>query len=120
LTYPDAINVLKIIVPIFASYLGSAVLFLGTGGVTVSEELPNNMLSLLVKWPVVVFGLVMAALLIAFPVSNWPTQFTGAGMTPNTLSLLVSLLTALLAATTGAISSFLFKVEKSPRLRRVR
>jgi len=111
LYYADAINVLKIIIPIFASYLGAAVLFLGTGEAVDLDERPSAMLGLLVKWPVIIFSLGMAALLVSFPLSNGG-KFTGSGMTPNTLSLLVSILTGLLAATTGAISSFLFKVEK--------
>jgi hypothetical protein len=111
LYYADAINVLKIIIPIFASYLGAAVLFLGTGENVEVEEQPNAMLGLLVRWPVIIFSLGMVALLVGFPLSNGG-KFSGSGMTPNTLSLLVSILTGLLAATTGAISSFLFKVEK--------
>ena len=114
ITYADAINILKIIVPIFASYLGAAVLFIGTGGGGETDEAANKMLSLLVKWPIVIFGVGMVALLVGFPLSN-RSEYTGSGMTPNTLSLFVSLLTALLAATTGAISSFLFKVEKRRR-----
>jgi hypothetical protein len=117
ITYSDAINVLKIILPIFAGYLGAAVLFLGTGGATEAEEPASRMLSLLVKWPIALFGVGMLALIVGFPLSN-RSEFTGSGMTPNALSLLISLLTALLAATTGAISSFLFKVEKRPAKRR--
>jgi hypothetical protein len=111
LSYSDAINVMKVIVPIFAGYLGSAVLFVGAGGTSIADEPADKMLSLLVRWPIFVFVVCMAALLVSFPLSN-RAGFTGTGMTPNTLSLLVSLLAALLAATTGGISSYLFKIER--------
>jgi hypothetical protein len=118
LTYSDALDILKIIAPIFSSYLGAAVLFVVTGEDSESESdsQPNKMLALVVRWPVAIFGVVLIALLIAFPLSNkW--EFTGTGMTPKTLSLFVSLLTAFLAATTGAISSFLFRSEKHSKRR---
>jgi hypothetical protein len=111
LSYSDAINVMKVIVPIFAGYLGSAVLFVGAGGTSIADEPADKILSLLVRWPVFVFVICMVALLVSFPLSNG-AGFTGKGMTPNTLSLLVSLLAALLAATTGGISSYLFKIER--------
>jgi hypothetical protein len=109
LSYADAMNVLKIIVPIFASYLGGAVIFLGAGGADNQNDSPNELLGLLLKWPMAVFAIGMVALLLAFPLSNGGS-FNGTGMTPDTLSLFVSLLMGLLAATTGAVSSLLFKV----------
>jgi hypothetical protein len=119
MTYPDAINIVKIIVPVFAGYVGAAAVFVGTDSVVETSEPPNKMLSILVKWPIAVFGLGMVALLVAFFLTN-TAQYTGNGMTPNTLSLFVSLLTALLAATTGAISSYLFKVERRSQVQRRR
>jgi hypothetical protein len=86
-------------------------LFVGAGGTSIADEPADRMLSPLVRWPIFVFVVCMAALLVSFPLSN-RTGFTGTGMTPNTLSLLVSLLAALLAATTGGISSYLFKIER--------
>ena len=79
LTYADAINVLKIIVPVFAGYLGAAVLFFGSGEPAEASEPPSRMLLLLVRWPVLVFGLGMVALLIGFPLSN-RSEYTGSGM----------------------------------------
>lgn len=111
LGYADSIDVLKVILPVFAGYLGAAVLFLLANPATARNEKPNKMLGLLVRGPVIIFGVGMLALLVAFYLSN-KSEFDGSGMTPKTLSLFVSLLAALLAATTGAISSaLLFKLE---------
>ncbi len=71
-------------------------------------------LRLLVVWPVILFASGMIAILIAFPLSQ-KTDFSGGGMTPNTLSLLISLLSGVLAITTGAISSYVFGVKKRRR-----
>ena len=109
LDYGDAINLLKILAPIFSGYLGSAVVFFSVRGDRGVEEPSSKMLELLAKWPVYVFGVGIISVLAAFPISHI-REFDGKGMTPNVLSLLVSLLTALLAATTGAISAYLFKV----------
>jgi hypothetical protein len=116
LKYADAINVMKIIVPIFASYLGAATLFVISGQELEDTEPRSEMLGVLAKWPVVLFGIALVALLVGFLLSN-RSEYNGEGMTPNVLSLLVSILSGLLAGTTGAISSYLFKVEKSGRRR---
>src|SRR4051794_24139853 len=90
LYYPDAINILKIILPIFASYVGAATLFLISGqqAEAASTETRSHMLGVLVRWPISIFGIGLLAILISFPLSQ-RAEFTDNGMTPNTLSLLV-------------------------------
>jgi Na+/citrate or Na+/malate symporter len=114
LSYPDSINVMKIILPIFAGQIGAAAIFLSSKEIIREDDAASPILKLLVMGPVLVFAVGMAALLVSFPLSNAET-FTGNGMTPNTLSLLVSLLSGVLSGTTGAISSYLFNVERRRR-----
>ena len=61
LKYADAINVMKIIVPIFASYLGAATLFVISGQELEDTEPRSEMLGVLAKWPVVLFGIALVA-----------------------------------------------------------
>jgi hypothetical protein len=112
LKYADAINIMKIVAPIFASYLGAATLFVVSGQESEDTEPRSEMLGILAKWPVILFGIGFVSLLIGFVLSN-SSEYNGEGMTPNVLSLLVSILSGLLAGTTGAISSYLFKVERT-------
>jgi hypothetical protein len=114
LRYSDAINVMKILIPIFSSYLGAAASYVISGSSNTDDETSIAILRLLVVWPIILFAICMIAILVAFPISQ-NGEFSGNGMTPNTLSLLVSLLSAVLATTTGAINSYLFVIKKPRR-----
>src|SRR4051794_26107909 len=82
LDYSEAIDVLKVIVPVFAGYLGAAVAFLVGKPRPEAAEVQDQMLSWLVRGPLAVFAVGMIALLIGFPLSN-RGEFNGAGMTPD-------------------------------------
>jgi len=116
LSYPDSINILKILLPMLLGYIGAAAHFILRPVLQDDDELPESrkrMLSIIVRWPLIGFLLIMVAILFAFWQSNKGQNFTGEGMTPNTLSLIVSIICGLLAATTGAASSYLFQAERT-------
>src|SRR5262249_42756146 len=105
LKYDDAFDILKIIVPVFVGYLASGARYV-TGQATddSDEPAPNSeLLAVLLKWPIWVFCVCTVVLLSAFAYSH-SRAFTGDGMTPKTLSLYVSALLSILAATTSVIS----------------
>ena len=113
LKYEDAFDILKIIVPLFVGYLSSGARYVvGQPNDEGDQLAPNHeLLTVLLKWPIWIFCACSIVLLSAFGYSN-SGRFTGDGMTPKTLSLFVSALLSVLAATTSMISVQLFR-EKS-------
>src|SRR4051812_5542789 len=69
LEFAQSMRALEIVLPVFLGYLGTAALFIFRSNPETEDTPPANVLnlvSLLVKGPIVVFGMVLAALLVAF------------------------------------------------------
>jgi hypothetical protein len=109
LTFSEAMRLVQIVIPVFFAYVGSATHFLfkpaQNGGRRVAAP---ALLALLVKWPLVLFGLVSVVALVAFGVSNRPGGPRGGGMELNTLAAIISATLGLLAITTNVIVQYLF------------
>ena len=111
ITFEQSIRILEIITPVFFSYLGSATYFLfskNSSGQNVSLQGPQELLNLLVKGPIWVFGTASLAAVIAFGYSNSAAAPIGSGMTVDFLAGSMTAALGLLAVTTNVIVSYLF------------
>lgn len=112
LTYPEAIRLLEIVLPVFIGYLGSATQFVFSP----SSQQPDlrtsadaTQLGLLVKGPIIVWGAGSFAVIAAFGFSN--RLSAAPGDTRMSLDALAGLLTAglsLLTVTTSVAIAYLF------------
>jgi hypothetical protein len=104
----EAIRVLEIVLPIFLGYLGTATQFLfQTGTRPVRAAVNSDLLSILVRGPAILFAIISVATIVAFGYAN---RRGGRGMTPDTLSAIITINLSLLAVTTNVIISNLFPV----------
>ncbi|AVR96565.1 hypothetical protein [Pseudoduganella armeniaca] len=110
--FEEALRLMGTVVPVFVGYLGAAIhrLFARAPRTVVLERNHGRMLNLLVKGPVMLYGLGMAALIASFWYSNRSTTEVG-GMTIDALGLGVTALVSLQAGTTGALVMYLFAAE---------
>jgi hypothetical protein len=111
LAFEQAIRLLEIVTPVFFSYLGSATYFIfhkseseAQVKVTGSPEL----LALVLKGPIYVFGVAMLAAIVGFGYSNRAAAPAGAGMSVDLLAASISAALGLLAVTTNVIVSYIF------------
>jgi hypothetical protein len=103
----------EIVLPTFLGYLGTATHFLfhhDEKPQTLKLNGTSQLLSLLVKGPIVVFGLGSIALMFAFGYSNRHGATRGAGMNIDQLAMVISGLLGLLTATTSVAVSYLFSL----------
>jgi hypothetical protein len=115
LKYSQSPRILQIVLPVFLGYLGSATAFMFRGqgrDLGEGDEL-GELGSLLVRGPIIIFGLALIGVNIAFWVSNRPESSIGSGMTLEQLAGGVTAILGLLTATTGVCVTHLF----SPRRR---
>jgi hypothetical protein len=107
LAYPKNFGLLEIVSPVFLGYLGSAAHFIFQSPV---PEVPvqKELLSVIVTGPLIVYVLAVIASLAAFGYSNRVRAPIGAGLSTDNLATALSAALAILAATTGVISSYLF------------
>ena len=108
---PDATRMVQIIVPVFAAYLGSATRFLFSPDVALRQldEHRRSLLGLLVRGPVIVFGIAWVALIVAFGISHASYAPAGQGMSVDDLASSTVLILSLLALTTNGIVAYLFE-----------
>lgn len=112
LTYPQNLDLLQIVLPVFLGYLGSASHFIFQSSAT-SVPVQNQFLGLLVKGPIVIYALAVIAAFGAFAYSNRVGAEIGGGMSVENLATALSLVLGLLAVTTGIVSSYIFAVPKN-------
>ena len=112
LTYPKNITILQMTAPVFFGYLGAASHFVFANPAP-SVAAPNQLLAILVRGPIVVYSLVVAAVTGAFGYSNRAGASIGDGMSVDDLANSLSIALGLLAASTSVITSYLF-VAKAP------
>ena len=101
--------------PVFLGYLGSAVHFVFRNPKESSESKlhpDRQLLGLLIRGPVIVFGLATVAALVAFGAANRRNGPPGSGIGLDTLASILAVVIGLLSATTGAAVSYLFDVKR--------
>lgn len=111
LTFPQARGLLEIILPVFLGYLGSASHFIfsqGSGRSGRGADLPREMVTLLIRGPVVVFAAISVCAIGVFGYSNRIEAPVGSGMSLDTLASFLSAALGLLAVTTSVASAYLF------------
>lgn len=111
LTYPKNLDLLQIVLPVFLGYLGSASHFIFQSAAA-PIQVHNQFLGLLVKGPIIIYVLAVAAAFGSFAYSNRIGAEIGAGMSVDNLATALSLALGLLAVTTGIINSYLFAEPK--------
>ena len=112
LVFSQSLRVLEVVLPVFLGYVGSAASFVFRSGSAADQMVfrpgTSSLAEMLIKGPVVVFGLVLLAILLAFYSTNRPDAAPGSGMTVDELTGSVSVALGLLAVTTNLAVSYLF------------
>jgi len=115
LTFPQARGLLEIVLPVFLGYLGSASHFVFSRR-TRRKPIPMNrspeLVSLLIRGPVIVFAVVSICAIAVFGYSNRISAKAGSGMSLDVLASLLSAALGLLAVTTNVAASYFFAAEK--------
>jgi len=119
LAWKDAIRVFEIVLPVFLGYLGTAAQFVfqnmaGKENSGIAATQTNPFLSLLVRGPIWLFGLVIATALVAFGVSNSASAAAGTGMSADALAGVITAALGLLNVTTQVAVSYLFSLDAKP------
>jgi len=109
----QALQVVQVVFPVFAGYIGAAVLFLFRGNPSAGAIADQNLLGTLIYAPFIVFWCLAAAVLFYFYLSNQPGH--GQGMTFAQLMTYVTLIISFMNITTGALGAFLFQSEEIRR-----
>ena len=113
LTYEQVPRVAEIVTPVVLGYLGTATHFLFSKA---KHKRPfahahPELVRLLVRGPIVLFGVAAGAAFLAFGLTNRMGAARGTGMTVDQLSAALAASLALLTVTTNIIVSYLFAVE---------
>ncbi len=113
LTFNQSTRILQIILPIFLGYLGSASHYVFISSKRGESDAfyvsrPGGLFPLLVRGPVAVFAVAMAATIFAFGYSNRASATPGTGMSIDALAIFVSAALGILAATTSLVLARLF------------
>lgn len=114
LEFDQALQILQVLFPLFIGYLSSAVVFIFQGKDITKDLKVPDLLGYLVKGPFIVVSILIAAALLAFGISNWPTEgnVSGEGMSFDNLSTLTSLILGIHTGTTSSLVLYLFKQEE--------
>jgi hypothetical protein len=109
----ESLQLVQIVFPVFAGYIGASVLFLFQGTPAASQTADNKLLELLVYSPFCVFWLLALSVLTYFYLSNLPGK--SEGMTFEQISTYITLIISFMNATTGALTALLFNSEQLQR-----
>lgn len=112
LTWEQALRIMELVVPVFFGYLGTGTHFLFASERPETRINTPTLLGLLVKGPIILFGIMVAAGLIAFGFSNRLAAPAGEGMSVDALAAIITICLGLLAITTNVIVAHLFALEK--------
>jgi hypothetical protein len=118
LLFNQALRLLQIVFPVFIGYLASAAHFVfSTRPDEALEEgresrigRHSELASILIRWPIIIFGFIMAVAIGAFAYTNRSNATLGSGMSVDQLALTLSISLGLLSATTNVAVSYLFSV----------
>lgn len=115
LEYSQSFRIIQILIPVFIGYLATATTFV------VGKRRPSarfagldTQVALVTKGPIYIFLVGMLGLFVAFGVTNRAGAPAGTGMTIDTLATTVSVLLALLSATTGVVVAHVFPTSSEP------
>ena len=110
----EALPILGAVLPVFAGYLGAAAHnIFRHPPVPVHFEAHNEaLLGMLVKGPIIIFGLAIGSLLFAFYYAARHVE-VGEGISVNALRMGVAAALTLQSAVTGALVMYLFSVESN-------
>jgi hypothetical protein len=109
LNQEEAIRLAEIVIPVFMGYLGMATAFaISAAPGQDKQQLPNALLAHLIRWPPIVFGIIVSCAIVAFGFSNRADAAVGTGMGVDQLAHWLTAACGLLAATTGIINTVLF------------
>lgn len=114
LTFEQARGLLQIVLPVFLGYLGSAThfVFASKQPTAAALKLPEHLVALLIKGPIVVFVIWCSSAIVIFGYSNRIEAKAGSGMTLDMLASLIAGALGLLTTTSGVAVSYLFAVSK--------
>jgi hypothetical protein len=106
-------RVIEIVLPVFLGYLGTATHFLfkksdPDSDPELGEKAP--LLGLLIRGPLLVFGLAFTAILFAFGYSNRANAKPDSGMSVDQLAWALTAALGILTASTGVAVSYLFSL----------
>ena len=104
LEFPQALEVLRIVCPVFLGYLGSASHFIFQNAKS-TKQLQNQYIGIILKGSIAVYVLTAGGSLFAFGYTNH-SQTDGMSVPELCTALTMSL--GVLAVSTGVISSYLF------------
>jgi hypothetical protein len=110
LSAQEAYQTVQIVFPVFAGYVGAAVIFLFRGHGGPGTVADSEILRYMVYAPFAIFWTMGAAVMFYFFVSNLPGGVPG--MEFSQLTNYVTLLVSFMNATTGALTAFLFQSEE--------
>jgi hypothetical protein len=113
LTFDQAIRLLEILLPVFLGYLGTATHFILREPETpsrrsISSRGRGELLTLLVRGPVIVFALATIAAIAAFGISNSASAEPGSGMSVDTLAVILTAVLGILTVSTNLLVASLF------------
>jgi hypothetical protein len=112
LLFSQSLRILEIVSPVFFGYLGSAATFVfrsaSQADVVSFRAGVTGYVGLLIRGPLVVFGIAFTALIVAFGVTNSATAPPGSGVSIDQLGAGVSVILGLLAVTTSVAVNYLF------------
>jgi hypothetical protein len=115
LTFEQSMRLQEINLPVFLGYLGSAAHFIFRSSAR-TESNPslrsNSLVALLVKGPVIIFGVATGSAIIAFGFTNRSGAQPGSGMSTDVLAAVLSAALGILAVTTSVAVSYLFSAER--------
>jgi hypothetical protein len=114
--WDEAWSILRIVLPTFLAYLGSATHFL-TRNPQDENQSPRlgKAMAFMVRAPVWTFGFLCLALLFVFGWGSREAASPGEGMSIDQLSTGISILLGFLAVTTGSLIAFLFPARRTAR-----
>jgi len=113
LTFDQAIRLLEILLPVFLGYLGTATHFILREPETqargsIASRGRGELLTLLVRGPVIVFALATIAAIVAFGMSNSESAEPGSGMSVDTLAVILTAVLGVLTVSTNLLVASLF------------
>jgi len=108
----QTIRILEIFLPVFLCYLSTAtlVLFRSRHSFLLMSTASKQFLSLLVRGPMIMFGVASCAAICAFWYSNRSSAPIGTGMSIDMLAAVMSLCLGILIISNNAIVAFLFSL----------
>jgi len=111
-TFDQSLRLLEIVLPVFLAYLSSAASFVFSSSSAVDDlvfrRAKSSLVSLLIKGPIMVFAVAMAAIIFAFGFSNRPAAPAGSGISINQLAAGISIILGMLVVTTNVAVNYLF------------